>query len=433
MKITLETVRQVLRDALGFESFVASFITSIEEDPNHPTAGITADGRLRYNPAFVERYVSCKADLFSLVFHELLHPMFGHFVHGTGEIENLAADAVINSAISTIYGAQSRCGSLFEKTFPERGIAGLLRPQSRMQYSRYEKVYARLYATGYGKPAPFSTGELIQTLKVLTPSREVSGVLLMGSHGSIPGNREAAGGRLPQEVLGRIAQEIKTSLAGNTLRSAGYSEIVMSMLMEAVRTHLSMRKALLRLFLTKRKVDRFKDLLHERHISVSPIPISPSKRDLVLLAGGAPPLHFRKRTTRTRKENRGLAIYLDVSGSVMEHLPKILGILRGLRQEVKSAFQFSNRVRETPFGALLQGHIQTTYGTDFNCIAESILERDFDKAVVITDGVASMRPELKDQLKRRGLRTLTILFGNASVCDDLAEFGDVVELEDVTE
>ena len=272
---------------------------------------------------------------------------------------------------------------------------------------------------------------MIQTLKVLTPSREVCGVLLLGSHGNLSGDQ--ASGTLPQEVLGRIAQEIKASLARNTLRSAGYSEIVMSMLMEAVRTHLSMRKALLREFLTKRKVDRFKDLLHERHISVSPIPISPSKRDLVLLAGGAPPLHFHKRTTRTRKENRGLAIYLDVSGSVMQHLPKILGILRGLREEITSAFEFSNRVHEVQFRALLQGQIHTTYGTDFNCIAESILERDFDKAVVITDGVAAMRPELKDQLKRRGLRTLTVLFGNASVCDDLAEFGDVVELEDVTE
>jgi len=80
MKITLETVREVLRDALGFESFTAAFITSVTEDPGHPTAGISKDGKLCYNPEFVSRYVSSTEDLFSLIFHELLHPMFGHFI-----------------------------------------------------------------------------------------------------------------------------------------------------------------------------------------------------------------------------------------------------------------------------------------------------------------------------------------------------------------
>jgi len=32
MKITLETVRQILRDALGFESFTAGFISSVSEE-----------------------------------------------------------------------------------------------------------------------------------------------------------------------------------------------------------------------------------------------------------------------------------------------------------------------------------------------------------------------------------------------------------------
>ena len=32
MKITLEQVREILRKSLGFDSFVASFITSVEED-----------------------------------------------------------------------------------------------------------------------------------------------------------------------------------------------------------------------------------------------------------------------------------------------------------------------------------------------------------------------------------------------------------------
>ena len=76
MKITLELVRQVFKEALGFDSYVASFITEVREDDNHPTAGIAKDGLLAYNPEFVSRYVTCKEDMFSLIFHELLHPMF---------------------------------------------------------------------------------------------------------------------------------------------------------------------------------------------------------------------------------------------------------------------------------------------------------------------------------------------------------------------
>ena len=202
--------------------------------------------------------------------------------------------------------------------------------------------------------------------------------------------------------------------------------------MEALRTHLSIRKVLLQKFATKRKVDMFKELFQDRRISVSPIPVHPSKRDMVLLASGIWPCYFHNRLSKPQKRDRGLAIYLDVSGSVNEYLPKILGILKSLRKEITTIFQFSNKVVETPFETLLKGNIQTTFGTDFNCIAQSILERGFDKAVIITDGFASMSDDLKQQLKKGGLTTPAILFDDAQTCTDSAEFGEVVQLDEVT-
>ena len=88
---------------------------------------------------------------------------------------------------------------------------------------------------------------------------------------------------------------------------------------------------------------------------------------------------------------------------------------------------------ETPLEEPLKGNIQTTFGTDFNCIAQSILERGFGKAVIITDGYASMSDELKKQIKQHGLTTLTVLFDDAQTCEDFAQFGDVVYLKDVCE
>jgi len=436
MKITLEVVRQTLRDVLGFDSFVASFITEVHEDPSHPTAGITKEGRLSYSPSFVAEYVSCKEDLFSLIFHELLHPMFGHFIHGSGEIENIAADAIINGVIGVVYSDASRGGSLFRRFYPPNGITGLIRAGSKMGNSRYSKVYDRLYPNGYYSASPLSTGELIQSLKILTPHVDLSGIVLLGSHGQAgDGSKDGGTGieGLPKETLARIAEEIKRSAADRAGRMAGRSEHLVSWLMEALRTHLSIRKALLQKFLTKRKIDKFKELFQDRRVSVSPIPICPSKRDLVMLAAGANPCYFHNRATRAQKRDRGLAIYLDVSGSVNEHLPKILGILRNLRKEIKTIFQFSNKIVETSFESLLKGNIQTTYGTDFDCIAQSILERNFDKAIVITDGYASMNEELKAQLKAHGLKALTILFGGMTRCEDFEMFGESVQLEDICE
>ncbi len=84
MKITLETVRQIIKEALGFESFVATFINEVREENSIQTACISNRGELFYNPDFVRNYVSCREDLFSLIFHELLHPLFGHFIYGFG-------------------------------------------------------------------------------------------------------------------------------------------------------------------------------------------------------------------------------------------------------------------------------------------------------------------------------------------------------------
>jgi hypothetical protein len=301
-----------------------------------------------------------------------------------------------------------------------------------MQNSRYRRVYEKLYPGMRHVQDTMTTGELIQTLNILAQTEDVDAVTLLGTHDGKGDGHESLGG-LPQEVLARLAEDIKRSVRENACKQAGYNENLMELLMEALRTHLSIRKVLLQKFATKRKLDRFKELFQDRRISVSPIPIHPSKRDVVLLASGIWPCYFHNRLSKPQKRDRGLAIYLDVSGSVNEYLPKILGILKSLRREITTIFQFSNKVVETSFESLLKGNIQTTFGTDFNCIAQSILERGFDKAVIITDGYASMSDGLKEPLKKHGLATLTILFDDAQTCEDFAEFGDVVQLEGVTD
>ena len=122
-----------------------------------------------------------------------------------------------------------------------------------------------------------------------------------------------------------------------------------------------------------------------------------------------------------------------MSGSVNECLPEILGILMNLKGEISTIFQFSNDVVETSFEALLSGKIQTTGGTDFNCMATSIIEKGFDRAIVFTDGYASLDRELGRRLHEKEVMLLSVLFGDSRGCEQLAAFGDVVRLEDAVE
>jgi len=207
MSITLETTRTIIRNAFGRESFVASFIHAIHPDPGISTAAINANGVLRYNPAFVEKYVKTPADLFTLITHELMHPMFGHFIYDSNHaLEAIGADMVINSVITNLFGLESDPGELFKKFYPDHGLEGLLRPQSRMQQSRYVHLYNSFYTILLPK---MSTGEAIHALKILTPGECKEVVMLIGSHGSNNGVKNGNNPALPRETVSRIAADLQ--------------------------------------------------------------------------------------------------------------------------------------------------------------------------------------------------------------------------------
>jgi hypothetical protein len=432
MRITLELVRGVLRHALGRDSYIASMIKHVDESSNCPTACITADGHMQYGPTFVQQYIACEEDVFSLVMHELMHPLYSHWIHGSGELENIAADMVINATISQLFANASGEGSLFKRFYESHGIHGLLRPMSCMRDSRYEDLYDAFYTRARSRDRWLSTGEVIQTLKILTPTIKVDTIVLLGTHGV--GTAEQTGNKskgFAAEVLGKIADELKNAVNRLPRTNAGYSENLYEMFVETLKIHLSIKKALLQKFATRQKMDNFQHDTRHARIQVSPIPLRPSKRDLVLMSAGMTLFHYHNQTAGITQTRQGLAIYLDVSGSVNQHLPHIVSVLECLRAELKTIYLFSNKVVEIPFKTLLAGNVQTTYGTDFNCIAHSILEQGYDKAVIITDGYAAIDPDLVQMLVDDKVNTFTVLFGGKQECPEFARTGDIVQLEDI--
>ncbi len=420
MNITLETVRDTLRRPFGKDSFTSGFITAVEATESCPTACINAAGRLQYNPTFAETHLGTPQALFCLIVHELCHCLFRHSTHGYGHLENLGEDALINAFITQAFLEASDTGVLFRDFYQPEGLHGLLRPYSDLRHSRFGPLYDQLYTAN----RQISSGEVIQALRVLVPSeREARTIVLLGSHGE--GENGPASG-----AMEGIAEDLGRALdRGN---AAGPGGSLIELFRKRIASAVAIKRAVLRRYTTSRRLDNFIESLRNRRMGVSPIPITPSKRELIMLHAGVMPPHFRRPMIRESTSRKGLAVYLDVSGSVQEHLPRILGILARLQDVLTSIYLFSTEVREIPYRQLLAGRISTTYGTSFDCVANSILEQGFERAVILTDGHAYLSGDVHNALKASKSRLLTVLFGGAMSCPSLAPFGEVMELEKVT-
>jgi len=429
MDIALQTVRDILRRSLGPDAFAAAFIERITPDLAVQTACIDGNGETRFNPDFARRYIRTDVDLFCLLFHELLHPAFGHFVHPDDDVANLACDAIINSAITHLFAEQSGSGSLFVRLYPERGLPGLLRPASEVRNSSYSALYRDLYPQTHSGRI-LSAGEVIQALKVLTPEMPPK-MLLLGSHADRGSGGSAKNG-IPAESAAKIANELLQAVA-QAGSGAGYCDCLQKLVIEVLKQKQTVREELLARYASRCVLGCFFGEKRTPRRITSPFPVNPSRRDLVLLGAGLWPGLFRNRQIEHRRENKGVPIFLDVSGSVNEHLPAIVGLLTHYRNRIRSVYLFSNAVREVPFDMLCAGRLSTTYGTDFNCVARAISERGYDRAVVLTDGYASLDDDHAQLLGEDRPSILTILFGAKTDCPELAPFGDVVQLADVIE
>ena len=305
-----------------------------------------AEGVLTYSPDFVTTKVKSREDVFSLVMHELMHPLFNHYIYSGGALTNIACDAVINATLARFFPQQSDCGRLFKRCYSDKGVEAILRPDCHtVREGRFKGVYSSLYGSRVPQTDRLTTGELIQTLKVLSEPVKEETILLIGSH-SDAGRLDAPPGKvasLPQEIIAKLAEEIGKAVKLSNV--AGHGETLLGMLMQVLKTHLSMRRKLLKKFLTERAVGKFLEESRSTKRITSPVMLTPSRRDLVLLATGVWPVLFHNRAkSESRTRGRGLAVYLDVSGSVEDDLPKILGILGNMQTEIEKVFTFSNDV-----------------------------------------------------------------------------------------
>ncbi len=127
--------------------------------------------------------------------------------------------------------------------------------------------------------------------------------------------------------------------------------------------------------------------------------VYPSRREIFQIKRGIKPV-FHKREIHDELYTQGkVHLYVDVSGSFMDFLPFILGLMYHLKDYIGTPiYQFSTTVEVFKWDEVRSGKIKTTYGTDFNAVVNHALKNRFSRIVAITDG--EFVPIHRDLLER---------------------------------
>lgn len=415
------------------------------------TLAIDGAERLYINVAFWNKQVRSQHDAKFVLLHELMHHILGDTAIlrkraqdkqiVIDDLEGIATDARINALIHGMipFGDTNEGTSILYRMYkPKGGVQALLRPNSSLPTT--DELY-NLYQYLYFDPGVRGYEDILNALKVILAQKiKKTKIQLIGSHGAGGGKGEkekGEGGKGAGEELKEMPKEIKDALIGELMdgasQNAGYGGNAFSYFVQLLKNQRSIDRRLLRNYSTTHKINKIRSMFQEKKRSRKPVPIYPTKRDLLKMAvTGTPPVMWAAPKTRNKTTEFGVAIYLDLSGSVHDHLPKIVRMIVSMKKEVQVIYGFSNEVHEHSLNQLRRGELKTTGGTDFDCIAEHCLEEGFKRCVVITDGWASMNAknsrEMSDQLEKAAL----ILFGTGDNKDNwFSQQYDTFHLDEV--
>lgn len=134
---------------------------------------------------------------------------------------------------------------------------------------------------------------------------------------------------------------------------------------------------------------------HDMQVGSFIMPSSFARKDLFTMGAGHNPIVYTKNISLGGIKFK---LYVDVSGSMDKYLPIVGKLTNNLKEYVDRVFMFSTEVREQPLTQL--DRYFTTGGTDFDVVAESIINNKFNNVIILTDGESYMTAENKEKMKR---------------------------------
>lgn len=140
----------------------------------------------------------------------------------------------------------------------------------------------------------------------------------------------------------------------------------------------------------------------------TPVMLSLSRKQAFSLCQNIAPLFFPLPYSLKLREGR-VRIYVDVSGSTCHEWGTYSLALRLVFPQAKmEVFQFSNVV--LPFNVHDQ-HIDSTYGTDFDCVVDHTLKHrpPEDIAIILTDGYACLDEYIRKKAQQKNVKFIVLV------------------------
>jgi hypothetical protein len=428
--------------------------------------------RLHLNAAFVARHCRKDEHLLMLIMHELYHIILGHtrlFPRLT-KAHNIVFDAIINAMLCRQF-REPQYVSFFEQVNRSRKFpARLLRPPSGWLKGRMRIVPSASAAERkvmnllYASPALSATyHEVFELLKedlesqsmaapdgagAPGPSKKEPGdePVLLGDHSGAKGegalDEVASKDGVVKEVLRGMTRDWPPEARENLQRGAGVDPL--KLLLPKPRSPRTEFLVALKRLLSKVGVLRpgagaayaWKRLSSAQEFSS----VLPNWRDRHAFSrealNGDAPLDYKDEVHRPRPrwtpQNQS-HVYIDVSGSMAECLPWLVAALDSLqRRGVCRLFAFSTVVDPVRKGALAEGRVRTTLGTNIACVFEHLLGlppgNTPRRAVILTDGyTGTPAEEMAQGVKKRGCELHVGLVGPIADEETLSPYAKVME------
>jgi Putative metallopeptidase domain len=435
--------------AASFELETLCRLAGIAASRAVDTAAVTCEGRSRLlvNPDFVADHCRRDEHLFLLVMHELWHVILAHtrlWPRPTTN-HNIAFDAVINAGLARQHPEPEYRG-FFEALNPADAFPGvLLRPPPGWPAApRYRRagfprgtdgIMRRLYPP---PGSPVREPHYEEILAVLDRGDAAAGrtaPFLLGDHSDRCADERALDDPLLGDVVRRIVarwppppfplagRDIGGAVQGWTAALAPPAEDVRRVFAGVLRRCLGPAPG---------------GVVRRSRVDVAVVGgtgvwpnaadrLAPARR----LLGAPATLWAQPATTPARVPERPASahVYLDVSGSMTELLPRLLGLLVPFVADGRAAaWQFSTTVEPLPLAALRRGRLATTMGTSIDCVVEHLLAHPaVRRAVVVTDGyVGVARADLARRVADTGIRVHAVLPAESAWTADVAALGAAV-------
>ena len=437
-------------------------LVEIRETTDVPTAAVTtgATSKLLLNPDFVEKYCQHDEHLFLLVMHELWHVLFAHtrFSSAPTVAENIAFDAIINAELTRQF-PQIQYRGFFEEINPVDSFPGrLLRaPEGWPNTPNYggpgprgtAPILARLYPLPGKYPVAPTYNEIVKLVEAGMKSKRDGSLRLPSSKGNdrddafILGDhtgenqwRDALADPFMKSVLSDVTKSWPSPRSDltpdSTLRDETNQWIV-----APVKAQLSieqtMEVVLRRACRPSRSGDPRRDLVTLPRKVQTPIPAARDRQRVARRRLGVQSLLWNSEVEERRIVNGQpgtVLVYLDVSGSMSNELPRLIIPLRKfVERGLATTWQFSTVVEPLPLEELRSGQVTTTGGTAVRSVLEHALKQpNVSSVVLVSDGfVEETHASLIRKLRDRGITIESVVCDGGSL-SPLDELGTVTRL-----